>query len=58
MAKAVVPLQAFATRYGARTSKQINAAIAAMAEQFMHDTGAAKKDEKTSTALVPTTTTA
>jgi nanoRNase/pAp phosphatase (c-di-AMP/oligoRNAs hydrolase) len=58
MAKAVVPVQAFATRHGARTPKQINAAIAAMAEQFMHDTAAAKKDDKTSTALVPTTTSA
>ncbi len=52
MAKAVVPLQAFATRHGARTPRQINAAIAAMADQFMHDTPVAKKDEKTSTALV------
>jgi hypothetical protein len=25
-----------------------------MAEQFMHDTNGAKKDEKSSTALVPT----
>ncbi len=56
MAKAVVPLQAFATRHGARTPRQINTAIAAMAEQFMHDTPMARKDEKTSTALVVTTT--
>jgi hypothetical protein len=54
MAKAVVPLDAFAKRHGARTPAQINAAIAAMAEQFMHDTNGAKKDEKSSTALVPT----
>ena len=38
----------------ARTPSQINAAIATMAEQFIHDTNGAKKDEKTSTALVPT----
>ncbi len=54
MAKAVVPMQAFAARYGARTPRQINAAIATMAEQFVHDTNGGKKDEKTSTALVPT----
>lgn len=54
MAKAVVPLAAFAERYRARTPQDINAVIADLADQFMHDTNGAKKDEKTSTALVPT----
>jgi nanoRNase/pAp phosphatase (c-di-AMP/oligoRNAs hydrolase) len=56
MAKAVVPMQAFADRFGARTPRQINAAIATLADQFIHDVNGAKKDG-TSTALVPTTTT-
>ncbi len=54
MAKAVVPLQAFAARYGARTPKQINAAIANLADQFIHEGNGGRKDT-TSTALVPTT---
>ncbi len=54
MAKAVVPLAAFTARYGARTPRQVNAAIATLAEQFIHETAVARKDEKTSTALVTT----
>ena len=54
MAKAVVPMAAFAERYGARTPKQINATISSLADQFIHET-AARKDGA-STALVPTTT--
>ncbi|MCC6162824.1 MAG: DHH family phosphoesterase [Acidobacteria bacterium] len=58
MAKAVVPFAAFAKRHGARTPAQINAAVAAMAEQFIHDTPAGKKDEQSKkeepkAALVP-----
>jgi hypothetical protein len=49
-------MQAFADRFGARTPRQINAAIATLADQFIHDVNGAKKDG-TSTALVPTTTT-
>ena len=55
MAKAVMPLEAFAKRYGARTPQQLNAAIAGLADQFIHEANGTKRDEKSSTALVPTT---
>jgi nanoRNase/pAp phosphatase (c-di-AMP/oligoRNAs hydrolase) len=54
MAKAVVPFRAFAERYNAHTAQEINTVIAKLAEAFVHDTNGAKKDEKVSTALVPT----
>ena len=54
MAKAVVPLRAFAERYNAHTPQEINSVIARLAESFVHDTNGAKKDEKVSTALVTT----
>jgi len=44
MAKAVVPLEAFTARFGARTPGAINAAIADLADQFMRDTNGIKKD--------------
>ena len=55
MAKAVVPLRAFAERYNAHTPQEINSVIARLAESFVHDTNGAKKDEKVGTALVVTT---
>ncbi len=55
MAKAVVPLRAFAERYNAHTPPEINSVIARLAESFVHDTNGAKKDEKVGTALVVTT---